>query len=408
MPPTLPPEMWEAVFDRVKEPQDFLSVINSTEEWDSLMSYKKTVRLFPLVFKILLRTNPEVFGLQTMLSLRQVDNIWKEPVDTELEANPERYVGGNYRFTWSEPQNLERMAALSASLPSSVNPFLGRYMKMIMMPNADMYNILEKHGSNLKSFSLSCPGLVSPIQFGRALQFVPNLENLTFGTMFADEEGRNERDLLLAFLTAYGATLNTLHCVSQLFCLDGISQLVPNLVDLRLRDTATYELTERDARVMSQTGWRLKKLDISLHKQGQRATTAFLTALNSFSPTLESLEIRVRWAFVAGNFNPNQFHVFPRLKELKLEMIAPSASEPLMTAVAELLSLARAFPNLEKCKIIRLMPYDSIVSAHDNEMAENLRLNVMGIFPKLEHEYMIDVCGVSLVIVICMYANYCQ
>ncbi|CAL8117704.1 unnamed protein product [Orchesella dallaii] len=373
----LPNEMLEQIFNFLKDPNDFLSVIGTCHRWNDIMAYRKTERLFSKVLPILHQA--DLLPLRSMLPLRQICRKWKEEAEIQLKQSPSMSRLFS-KYDLEETTRINRFITHSNELPEGGNPFLGKYLGMFMEDPevyAPVLQLIRQHGTQLKNVMMAFmfhDG--QDIELPSILRVIPNVEilcivgfiehlnvenatvaspplpllnNLTVLLLEGPDENRNNEDrchrLISYLLTAYGQQLETLRCTEQLLRFDGMGILLVNLRQLHIYPHDIDALTQHDVQVLSQVEWRLQELFIrDFYIQ---LTSEFLAALNNFSGTLEDLEI---WIQLDENFDPESFVSFPFLKKLKLRINSELRNIP-SGMQEKLMKCAGVAPNLEELDI---------------------------------------------------------
>ncbi|ODM87231.1 hypothetical protein Ocin01_19451 [Orchesella cincta] len=252
--PYLPPEMYEEIFSNVSG-EDFLSVINANPDWDDLLWNRKNTALFPPRY-----LNPKICSLPSRHS------NWKSAVDSTMARDPHKYFGRKYELYDGSEEFVNHMLRLQSG-----NPFLGKYLGL-NLDDLQIPTVLERFGSHLETLTLASwiwSSHYSRRRFPTTKQLPslnPNVRDLTLDIQMKYTEVPQIQPLRelpplsqlskldisscvcfhsiwsadyapileTVIVEAYGATLSELTCTPNLFLIEGVQDLFPNLRKLEV------------------------------------------------------------------------------------------------------------------------------------------------------------------------------
>ncbi|CAL8138812.1 unnamed protein product [Orchesella dallaii] len=373
----LPPELLEEIFSKLEDVTDFQSVINTCPLWHDIMEYRKTARLFGKVLPILMKVKDQKtlhYPIKNMLLFRQVCKEWKLETDRQLALH--------HHFKRTE--TIQRFLTHASTLPEGINPILGNSVTFEIDAQRDFEPCLElirRHGTYIKTIFLSFLIRNFPLnELQSALKFMPNLEwlivkvhvenwivgdqapvlpplpLLTKVSLLTEDSypqaGPNNNQLerfINSFVIEYGAQLQSLTCSPVLLRIESISNLLPNLTSLEIKESPYISVTEDDLHTLSQADWALEFLTILCHGAPTiECSTGLMTMLNSFSKTLVSLDLSFK---LERSINPSELNVFPCLKNVTLRIPVSPLPEEMKDRVN---SLSVRCPNLKILRIATL------------------------------------------------------
>ncbi|CAL8130801.1 unnamed protein product [Orchesella dallaii] len=400
IPPPLPLEMIEHIFNQLTDPHDFNTVINSHPLWNDLMRNQKTNRLFDLVLPAMMKVATYDPTLADLQILRQVNRNWKQAVDHQLQVDPGRFVSDSAsisptpasasRFYPHQRTANEYLTYANSLIPGS-NPFLGNYAQFYTadrweqgQPNNDFLPLLQHYGQHLQRVGLVVNSLTLE-EFIHIMELLPNLERMWMSGALINERladglafpqlpffttlylGCNERflvEVLEQLLSSLGSTLTSLSCGSYVFQIGGLYQLLPNLRKLYI---SQFDNGLEEIQALSHIDLPLEELGISSELPYLPINQEYMNVVNHFSTTLIYLKID---AHLVEGFDVLLLQNFVKLETLELKV----CTEVLEVPKEAQLKLVSVCPKLKELKVLvsngRLVTQVIHVSTMMKQMSE--------------------------------------
>ncbi|ODM90403.1 hypothetical protein Ocin01_16279, partial [Orchesella cincta] len=217
----LPPEIWVQIFHKLESfPDDFLSVINTSQQWRELLQSKRTTVLLPLILPTSLEAIDVPADAQLwniVLSWRGLApsaKIWVDQILSVEATLPTKYYQrvsersepiGNWhgrsnflRLTnfadgrqtrLSSPQDVQNFAShFALDLEAKANPFVTKHVVLNLTPDfsneeeRSLLNVMKQYGNNIFALTLNImPRRLLPNSLPVLLElfrYVPNLKIL--------------------------------------------------------------------------------------------------------------------------------------------------------------------------------------------------------------------------------------
>ncbi|CAL8145773.1 unnamed protein product [Orchesella dallaii] len=351
--PMLLPENWELILSDL-DPTDFLAAINTCPNWNLLMHTKKTDKLMPLVFPLLL----EYLSPSEIIKCRSISTLLKRMINSTLQQNilssptssefddkdlpfwihdvnslhsKTHWVRRQLKF--DTPKKLQTFHEWASTLAPRSNRILTSHVTLVIgrggvdCPPDNVRNLtsfLYHFGSQISSFSLEIRGgyhCSSVCRLFATLRYLPNLQILKLQAkipvgelrfcpppadlphlpklealnvmLFQSGDTRSEFTLIMPFLLHYGRQLKLLSCGGRIINSPNLYFERLNKYLPNLKSLLTMCLSPPIMMKLAMMDWKLERLELVQYNKPQCTLVDLIRVTNNFQESLINLEIDI-------------------------------------------------------------------------------------------------------------------